>query len=126
MTDPKKRILLVEDDLYTRDLYNETLLGAGFDVSTAVDGLQGLEKIQEGGFDLILLDAMMPKMDGLAVLSRLKQFPPKKANGPIVMSTNLARDAVLNQAMAAGAKACLIKTELNPDQMIEKVKALMN
>ena len=62
--DPKK-ILLVEDDQFTRELYDEVLKDAGFDVTTAVNGEEGLGYIREGGYDLILLDVMMPKIDDL-------------------------------------------------------------
>lgn len=124
MTDQIK-ILVIEDDLYTRDLFVETLTSAGYVVDKANDGVEGLMKIQEGGYKLILLDAMMPKMDGLTVLQRMKSMVPKNPNGPVIMSTNLAGDLVLNQALEAGAKACFIKTDLNPDQLIEKVKEFL-
>lgn len=124
MTDMKK-ILVVEDDMYTRDLFVETLTTAGYVVTSAVDGLEGLKHIQEGGFDLILLDAMMPKMDGLTVLQKMKEIPSKQPNGPVVMSTNLAGDMVLNEALENGAKACFIKTDLNPDQLVSKVQEFL-
>lgn len=119
-------LLVIEDDLYTRDLYHEILTEAGFAVSTAADGLEGMQKIVEGGFDMILLDAMIPKIDGLSILMRMQHEQPKKPNGPIVMLTNLARDAVLKQALAAGAMACLIKTDFNPDQLVQKIKEFLS
>lgn len=125
MSDGKPTLLVIEDDLYTRDLYHEILTEAGFDVSTAVDGLEGIQKILEGGFDMVLLDAMIPKIDGLSILVRMQHENPKKPNGPIVMLTNLARDAVLKQALAAGAMACLIKTDFNPDQLVAKIKEFL-
>ena len=120
-----KTILIIEDDVYTRDLYSQVLKDAGFLITTAGDGVEGLSFIQKGGFDLILLDAMMPKMDGLTVLTRLKTLEIQQKNGPIILCTNLAGDAVIDQAMAAGAKGCIIKTDLNPDQIIEKVKSFL-
>jgi DNA-binding response OmpR family regulator len=126
MGDSRPTLLVIEDDLYTRDLYHEILTEAGFDVSAAADGLEGMVKILEGGFDMILLDAMIPKIDGLSVLMRMQHEKPKKSNGPIVMLTNLARDAVLKQALAAGAMACLIKTDFNPDQLVAKIKEFLS
>lgn len=121
----KQKILILEDDQYTRDVYQEVLTGAGYEVTTAVDGEEGLVKIKEGGYNLILLDMMMPKLDGLGVLTSLKDSPPKAANGPIILLTNLAHDPVINKALSLGAKSFLIKSDLNPDQLVAKVKELI-
>ena len=118
----KQKILVLEDDQYTRDIYHDVLTEAGFEVTTAVDGEEGLVKIKEGGYNLILLDMMMPKLDGLGVLAALKENPPKVSNGPIILLTNLAHDPVINKAVALGAKSYLIKSDLNPDQLVAKVK----
>ena len=85
----KQKILVLEDDQYTRDIYHDVLTEAGFEVTTAVDGEEGLVKIKEGGYNLILLDMMMPKVNGLEVLEKLKADPETKKI-PIVMLTNLA------------------------------------
>ncbi len=118
----KQKILILEDDQYTRDVYQEVLTEAGYDVTVAVDGEEGLVKIREGSYSLILLDIMMPKLDGLGVLNSLKENPPKQKNGPVVLLTNLAHDPVLNKALELGAKGFLIKSDLNPDQLVSKVK----
>ena len=68
-----KRILVVEDDQYIRDLYEEVLTEAGFEVDTAVDGEEGVVKAKKGGYNLILLDVMMPKLDGLGFLEELEK-----------------------------------------------------
>ncbi len=120
-----KKLLLVEDDLETKKLYQEVLEEAGYLVTTAIDGELGLAKIQEGGFDLILLDIMMPKLDGLAVLTQLQTSPALKPNGPIVVVTNIANDPIVNKALLIGAKAYMIKADLNPDQLVEKVKEFL-
>lgn len=122
----KQKILIVEDDEFIRDIYKEVLGGAGFDITTGVDGEDGLMKILEGGFDLILLDLMMPKLDGFGVLKQLQGKTPKEKNGPIVLLTNLAHDNVLKDAMALGAKSYLIKSDLNPEQLTEKVSAFLH
>ncbi len=120
-----KNILVVEDDTFTRELYDEVLKAAGYNVEIAADGEQGLVKAKAGGFDLILVDIMMPKLDGLGVLAELKKTPPQKPNGAIVMLTNLSHDPVVNQAMSLGAKACLVKIDLDPGQLVEKVKTFL-
>jgi DNA-binding response OmpR family regulator len=122
MNDTNKHLLLIEDDLYTRDLYTEILTGAGFEVESAADGAEGLTKLRDGGYDLVLLDIMLPKLDGIGILNELKKNPPEKPNGPIVVLTNLSRDRVINDALAAGAKECIIKTDVNPDQLVEAVR----
>ncbi len=118
----KQHILLIDDDQYIRDAYQEVLTEAGFKVATAVDGEEGVVKIREGGYSLILLDVMMPKMDGLGVLKALKENPHKLANGPIILLTNMAHDQVIKEAIALGAGGYLIKSDLSPDQLVVKIK----
>ncbi len=120
-----KKILLIDDDLFIRDLYDEVLTQAGFVVETAANGKTGLEKILAGGYDLILLDVMMPQLDGIAILGELETQQPKLKNGPIVLLTNLAHDPVIKEALKKGAKDCFIKADLNPDEFLTKVQALI-
>lgn len=117
-----KKILLVEDDQYIRDIYKTTLEEAGFNVAIAVDGEEGLLKAKEGGYDLILLDMMMPKVDGIQFLTSLKENPPKKANGDTILLTNLTQDPVVKQGMDLGAKSYISKADVNPAEFLEKVK----
>ena len=124
-TASKPHLLLVEDDAPTRNLYHQVLSDAGFKVTLANDGEQGLTLAKKGGFDFILLDVMLPKKDGLAVLSALKQQPPKTKNGPIFLLTNLAHDSVIKEAKSLGVKEHLIKSDITPDQLITKLKALL-
>ncbi|HLC94696.1 MAG TPA: response regulator [Patescibacteria group bacterium] len=125
MDNKKQKILIIEDDLYIRDVYEEVLKEAGYDITTAVDGQEGVLKAQEGGFDLILLDVMMPKMDGLGVLAALRDKPAKAENGRIVMLTNLAHDSIIQEAQKLGAYSHLVKSSLNPDELVQKVKGLL-
>jgi len=120
-----KKLLIVEDDQLTRDLYRDVFSMAGFDADFAEDGEQGLAKIQAGGWNIILLDVMMPKMDGLQVLNELKIHPAVQPNGPIILLTNLAQEPVVKEAMNNGAKTYFLKSELNPDELVEKVKSYL-
>lgn len=124
--DMSKRILIIDDDLYIRELYEEVLKTAGFQVVGAVDGKVGLIKIIEGGFDLILLDVMMPELDGIQVLHALKITPPKKSNGKIILLTNLSHDPTIQEGLNSGAAAYLIKADITPDQLVSKVTELIN
>lgn len=117
-----KRILLIEDDEFTRELYEDVFKGAGFELESASDGEIGLTKARGGGYDVILLDVMMPKLDGLGVLKGLKTTPPAKSNGPILLLTNLAHDPVVKEALDSGAKDYMVKADYNPDELVEKVK----
>lgn len=120
-----QRVLLVDDDQSIRELYEEILKNAGYEVETAVDGKEGYDKIIEGGYDLILLDVMMPLLDGIGVLTNLQEDHPKKKNGPIILLTNLAYDPVVKDALSKGAAMCLNKAEMNPDEFIKKVKEVI-
>ncbi len=121
-----KRILVVDDDLFIRELYEEILRDEGFTVDSANDGEEGLKKINEGGYDLILLDVMMPKKDGLTVLGEMKQNGKEKKNGPTLLLTNLGHDPIIREALQKGATAYLNKAEMTPDQLVEKIKAYFN
>ncbi|MEK7617176.1 MAG: response regulator [Patescibacteria group bacterium] len=119
------KILIVEDDQFLREFYQELFMSEGYLVDVAVDGEVGLRKLLEGGYDLILLDIMLPKKDGLQLLRDLKVQPPKTANGPVVVLTNLGQDAVIKQCFELGAVGYLIKSALNPDQVLQEVKSYL-
>ena len=125
MTSTKQKILIIEDDMYIRDVYEEILKKAGYEITTAVDGQEGIVKAQEGGYSLILLDVMMPKLDGLGVLRELKDSPPKQTNGHIVLLTNLAHNTIIEEAQKLGAWTYFVKSDLNPDELVEKVKKVL-
>lgn len=119
------KILLIEDDVDTRELYEEVLRDAGYQLVLAEDGEAGLAHAREGGFDLILLDMMLPKMDGLGVLRGLVNEPPKVPNKKIILLTNLSHDQVIKIAMGLGVADYLIKSDIDPGQMLEKVKGYL-
>lgn len=116
-----KKVLIVDDDLYIRDLYEELLKGENHSVESAKDGEEGLKKISEGGYDLILLDIMMPKLDGHGLLVKLKENPPKKSNGPIIILTNLANDPVVEECLKQGAKSFYIKSDHTPEEFLAMI-----
>ena len=115
-----KKILIVDDDEYILDLYEEILKDAGFDAETAIDGLDGLEKIKKNKYDLVLLDIMMPKLDGVEVLRKIHKG---KMKVEVVLLTNLAHDPVMKEGKSLGALDYLIKADLTPDQLVERVKS---
>lgn len=116
------KILVAEDDFYLRDLYAELLKTEGFEVETAADGPEAFIKLKEGGFDLVLLDIMLPKIDGLQLLKKLKADPPQKENKVVVFLTNVGKDEAIKEGFKLGAAGYLLKGQLTPDQVITEVK----
>jgi CheY-like chemotaxis protein len=117
-----KTVLLVEDDLFLRDLYVEVLKGEGFNVLTADDGEEGLRLGQDHpDASLMLLDIMLPKIHGIDILKQLKS-DPKTAILPIVMLTNLTEETVVQESLRLGAVGYLVKVRYTPVQVVEKVK----
>lgn len=117
-----KKVIVIDDDLYIRELYEEVLKGEGYDVDTAVNGQDALDKLSQGGYNLILMDIMMPKIDGLGVMDALKASPPSIPNGPILMLTNLDHEPLIQDALTKGAEAFLIKADITPEDLINQVK----
>lgn len=120
------KLLLVEDDQFLREFYQELFQSEGYSVDVAADGDAGLQKAQVGGYNLVLLDIMMPKKDGLQVLKDLKVQPAKLPNGAIIMLTNLGQDTIIKECFDLGAEGYLIKSALNPDQVLVEIKSYLN
>lgn len=119
------RILLVEDDQFTRELYDQILTEAGHTIDLAVDGEEGWNKASVGGYDLVLLDVVMPKLDGMTLLKRLHATPAKTPNKKIVMLTVMNQDEFIKDALASGADGYLMKSALTPDQVVSEINAFL-
>src|ERR1700722_11539870 len=117
-----KRLMVVDDDLYIRELYVEILKGEGYTVESAQNGEEALNKLREGGYDLILLDIMMPKLDGLGVMDALSANPPQTKNGPILLLTNLDHDPLIKEAISKGADAFIVKADITPQDLLVQVR----
>lgn len=122
----KQKILIVEDDQFLREFYQELLGTEGYLIDVAADGEVAWEKIYDGGFDLIMLDIMLPKKDGLQILKQLRNEPPKTQNGKIVILTNLGQDAIIKQCFDNGAAGYLVKSAMNPDQVLTEIHSHLN
>lgn len=123
--DDVEKILVVEDDQFLRELYDELLRGEGYEVDIAEDGEVGLSKFLEGGYNLVLLDIMLPKIDGLEILRRAKDKKQKKENGPVVLLTNLGQDSIIKEGFSLGASGYLVKSAMNPDQVLNEIKVFL-
>lgn len=117
-------ILIVEDDKFLQDLYVELLTAENHQVDVADDGEVALEKLNHNQYDLVLLDIMLPKKDGLAVLKELPDDRKKKV-GQIVMLTNLGQEAVVQEGFTLGAVGHLVKSALAPDQVLTEVSRFL-
>ena len=124
--DTVKKILIIEDEQYLRDLYAQILQDAGYSIDTAGDGEEGWKKASAGGYDLVLIDIIMPKLDGITLLKRLKQNPPAIPNKKTVMLTVLREDKYIKDALANGADGYLMKSSLTPDHILTKATNILN
>jgi CheY-like chemotaxis protein len=125
MTSVTRRILLAEDDRLLTKVASAALRRHGFDVIAAVNGEDALEKAGLESPDLILLDVIMPKLDGFEVLARLKQNPTT-AKIPVIMLSNLGQPRDVDEALQAGAAAYCIKSDLRGDDLPLKVGAVLD
>ena len=117
-----KKILLIDDDPGLVQLYSTVFSSVGFNFSIAQGGAEGLEKAKMEHPDLILLDIMLPDINGLEVLKRLKQ-DPQTANTTVWMMTNLAEQLNQETASSLGATGYLVKAETSPKAVCDKISA---
>lgn len=120
----KTKIVLVEDDATLADMYTVKFTQEGFDLKVAVNGGQGLELIKKELPELVLLDVILPGMDGFAVLQEVKADPKTKSI-PVILLTNLGQDADMEKGKQLGAADYLVKASLTPGEVVEKVRALL-
>lgn len=126
MDNGNKKILVVEDDQFLREFYAELLMGEGYSVDVAAEGEMALSKIQNNEYDLVLLDIMLPKKDGVQILRDLKMKPPKSSKLAIVVLSNLGQDMIIKECFDLGASGYLIKSAMNPEQILTEVKGYLN
>lgn len=118
------KILIVEDDPLMARLYEKIFSFEKYEIILAENGAVGLDKARSEKPNLILLDVMMPKMNGLEALDKLKADPDLKKI-PVVMLTNLAGDKDAETALAKGAVKYIIKSEQDPKQVSDMVKEIL-
>jgi CheY-like chemotaxis protein len=118
------KILVVEDDPLMSRMYQKIFSFEGYEVEMAGDGEEGVEKVRSTKPTLVLMDIMMPKMNGLQALEKLKADPETKAI-PVVMLTNLAGQQDAETALSKGAIKYIIKSEFEPKQVVNMVKEIL-
>lgn len=120
----KIKILLVEDDTFLVEMYTTKFELEGFSVISAEDGQKGLDLAKKEKPNIILLDILMPKMDGFAVLDSLKK-DKDLADIPVVLLTNLGQKDDVKKGFEKGAVGYLIKAHFMPSEVVEKIKKIL-
>jgi len=120
----KNKVLIVEDDPTLAEMYGAKFKSEGFDVLHAGDGVEGLAIAKAKQPDAILLDVMMPKLDGFATLKELRADKSFKKT-PVVMLTNLGQTEDIQKGKALGADDYFVKANQTPAEIVAKVKALL-
>lgn len=125
MENPK--ILLIEDDQMLVKMYKIKLEKEGFDVEIAYNGEEGLELMKSQKYDVILLDLMMPVMDGFVMLERHKE-DPNKQDTPIIVLSNLGQKEDIERAveLGVGEDDYIVKANMTPMEVIEKIRTKLD
>lgn len=119
-----KKILVAEDDLFLRGLITQKMDKEGCEVSLAYDGEEAIKLTTIIHYDLILLDLVMPKMNGIETLKELKKNP-ETASIPVIIFSNLSQDADIKAAKEAGAVDFIIKSNFTLTEAIKKIKRVL-
>lgn len=117
-------ILLIEDDQLLREMYMECLASDTFSVTPARDGEEALQKLPERHWDLVLLDMMLPKINGYEILKRMQTEPDLKKYRKLVLMTNVEPDNEFNEAVKM-ADGYITKSEYDPDQFVKKITSFL-
>lgn len=115
------KILIIEDDIFLGDVLTQKLKTSGYEILLARDGVSGLEKLRAWKPDLVLLDIILPNMNGYEVLEA-KQKEKAIASIPVIAISNSGQPVEINRALALGVKDYLVKAQFDPDEVLVKVR----
>lgn len=118
-----QRIMVIEDDDMLRDVYKELLTNAGYTVEAFERGTDGLVALEKNPYDLVLLDVILPDMNGLDALKQIKQNAAIR-HIPVVLLTNLDTDMLVEKGMKLGAASWWVKVNYTPDQVVTAVQKI--
>ena len=118
------RLLVADDSFTTRELIRSILQSAGYDVTTAVDGFDALDKLRTNAYDLVVSDVEMPRVDGFQLTSRIRT-DLGLADLPVIIVTSLASEAHRRRGLEAGAQAYIVKSQFNQHSLLETVQQLL-
>jgi two-component system, sensor histidine kinase and response regulator len=120
----KATIMIVDDDMTLHEMYSERLKEEGYTIGSAYDGEEALSKVYDIKPDLILLDVMMPKMNGIDVMKKLRE-DDKTKNIPIILLTALVQEISKIKDMMGPSDGYMIKSEVTPAQIVESIKKII-
>jgi len=118
------KILIVEDDNFLLNMYADKFRAENFEVFISEDGAKGVKLAKEQIPGIILLDIMLPKMNGFEVLEKLKA-DAKTKNIPVILLTNLSQKEEVKKGLDLGARDFLIKAHFMPNEVVDKVKEVV-
>lgn len=124
MSDKQIKLLIIEDDTFLLNMYTTKFELENYIVLTASDGEEGLEKAKTDTPDIILLDILMPKMNGFEVLENLKIDDATKSI-PVILLTNLNQKDEVERGLALGADDYLIKAHFMPSEIVSKIRRVL-
>jgi len=119
-----KIILFIEDEPALQKTFGDILKQEGYEMISALDGEEGLRKVKEKKPDLILLDLILPKVNGFDILKQLKA-DPETEDIPIIVLTNLEGTGDIEKALELGATTYLVKASYSLEEVVEKVKKVL-
>ncbi len=120
----EENILIIEDDKFLRELISRKLINEKFKIEEAIDGEEGLKKLQEAKPDLVLLDLILPGLDGFEVLERIKDNPSTSII-PVLILSNLGQRDEIERGLKLGAVDFLVKAHFTPEEIVDKVKEIL-
>lgn len=115
-----KTILVVEDEEYLRDLYVQILKQEEYNVEAVVNGEEAYQKMSQKDYDLVILDVILPKMDGLQVVDKLKK-EGRSVNRNVVLLSNLGQELVVAKAIDLGVRGYMVKSDYTPEELVKEV-----
>lgn len=120
----EKNILIVEDDQFLRELIGQKLVAKGYNVIEAEDGRKAIKEIKRQKLNLILLDLILPDIDGFEVLAHIKK-DSALSEIPVIILSNLGQKDDIEKGLKMGARDYLIKAQFTPEEVVEKIKAII-
>lgn len=121
----EENILIIEDDKFLRELISRKLINEGFKIDEAIDGEEGLKKAQKVRPSLILLDLILPGLDGFEILERIKDDPSTSAI-PVLILSNLGQRDEVERGLKLGAVDFLVKAHFTPEEIVDKIKEVLS
>jgi FOG: CheY-like receiver len=120
----RARLLVVDDSFATRELIRSILSAAGYEVATAVDGLDALDRLRTETYDLVVSDVEMPRVDGFVLTNRIRN-ELGKTDLPVIIVTSLASEAHRQRGLEVGAQAYIVKSQFNQNNLLETIRQLI-